>query len=61
MVALSAKQVGLRRDLGDHLGDVADPVGGLRQLGDPRIGLLRLFDRLMGDLGGQFAPGCRSR
>ena len=43
------QQVGLLGDGGDQLDDVADAAGGLRQLGDARVGLLRLPDRLGGD------------
>ncbi|CAN0427084.1 unnamed protein product, partial [Phaeothamnion confervicola] len=43
------QQVGLLGDRRDQLGDVADPLGGLRQFVDARVGALRLFHRLVGD------------
>ena len=55
------QQVGLLGDGRDQLGDVADPLGRLRQFVDARVGALRLFDRFVGDAVGVRAPAGRSR
>ena len=54
---IEREQVGLLRDGGDQLDDVADAAGRLRQRVDARIGLLRLLDRVAGDLARTPAPG----
>ena len=46
---IERKQICLLGDVGDQLDHIADAAGGARQLGDPRVGLLRLRHRLERD------------